>query len=63
MKNGDISDKKRFQDAPQLWERTNCGKIRKSEKQWKILRLIYIVSIFFIIIKNCKKSARTFAPT
>jgi len=55
-----ISVTKNALDALQLWKRMNCGKIRKNrEKRWKILRLIYIVTIFFIVIKkfqkNCKK--------
>jgi len=54
-----ISVTKNASDAVQLWKRTNCGNIRK--KSWKILRLIYIVSIFIIIKKNCKKFTKIFA--
>jgi len=50
-----ISTTKSVSNAVQLWKRTNCGKIRKSGKRLKILRLIYIVSIFLILIKKLQK--------
>jgi len=55
-----ISMTKNAPDAPQLWNRTNCEKMRKNHgKRWKILRLIYIVLYcinFFIIIKKIAKN-------
>jgi len=40
---------KNVSNAPQLWKRTNCGKMGKGRgKRWKILQLIYIVSIFLL---------------
>jgi len=51
-------------NIPRLWKRTNCEKMGKScGKWWKILGLIYIVTIFLLIKKNCKNQTRTFTPT
>jgi len=66
FKNGDfnINDKERSGRLAAVKE----DEIQKDRKKlWKTMentsiRLIYIISIFFIVIKNCKKSAITFAP-
>jgi len=44
-------------DVLQLWKKTNCEKIGKS---WKIYRLIYIVSTFFIVIKKLQTIGKNF---
>jgi len=56
-----ISVTKNVLDILQLWKRTNCGKMGKSQgKRWKILRLIYIVLIFFIVIEKVAKIGKNF---
>jgi len=57
-KNGDftISNKDRS-GFPASMEEDECKKMGKSrKKQWKILRLFYIVSIFFYCTKNIAKN-------
>jgi len=63
FKNGDFAiSKKDRSEFPASMEEDECKKMGKSrEKQWKILRFIYIV-YFYLNKKYCKKLI-TFVPT